>query len=499
MLQRRNWKNMKSVVLMVVMIGLFIQEKTEAVAFDFLPSSSAPEKEFQSKMNAKDYREALHIWNSSLSTTKFGQSADGLAVFSYLVYQNGMPYTGLQILTQGIQPTRLNPKLLKVWSSEVKSSPLVQKGWIQPKGAWRGVFDMEPSRFSSFRNKAQIATAFRSADRLTKDQVNSKARIWWTVATLAPQVNDINSSLRALTLLKNSGQTVIGQDLVALTLGRVLYQKGDITGAQAAYSQVPKSSNFWIEALEERAWADLRKDEFDKALGQVTTLLSPAISPLVGPEPYFMANLMNLKICDYPRLFKTSELFKQRHRPRLAELQQLASGAELPANLANVLERFERQGVSTEAAGPLVSSVPRYAFRDHAFVAAMETRRALINESQKAQDLGLSERITAQSVGQADASKIQAIKRLRVLAQAELKEYRINLNKMHIIEAEVIERLHLDDNLKGERGKLAKADDKGDVLVFPYNTDEVWLDELDNYKARVKDCPVLKGASASTK
>jgi hypothetical protein len=88
-----------------------------------------------------------------------------------------------------------------------------------------------------------------------------------------------------------------------------------------------------------------------------------------------------------------------------------------------------------------------------------------------------------------------ATQRIRVLAQGETKEYRMILNKMHILEAEVIERLHLDDNLKGQRGKLSKTDDSGDVLVFAVKGNETWIDELDNYKARVKDCPTLKGAS----
>ena len=140
------------------------------------------------------------------------------------------------------------------------------------------------------------------------------------------------------------------------------------------------------------------------------------------------------------------------------------------------------------------------------FVRFVESRRQLLIEARRAAELkeavnalggaGELERFESAAARQADRLKQQAWSRVRTLAVGEVREYKTILNKMHIVEAEVIERMHLDDNLKGQRSKLSKNEaDKGDVLVFPYRSDEVWLDELDNYKARVKDCPTLKGAS----
>jgi hypothetical protein len=283
----------------------------------------------------------------------------------------------------------------------------------------------------------------------------------------------------------------------------VLYQRGEIDAALNAYVQIPKSSSLWIESVEERAWAHLRRDDFDKALGETVTLLSPALAPLVGPESYFLANLMSLKACDYPRIFKNSELFKQRQRGRIVELQELADKG-VNKNLNALLDRFEKSGVSLEAAGPIIGSLPRSALRDRIFVKNLEVRKEILSEIGLAQgsELGPSlstSSLLAKGMGsakvRADQGRSLAQRRLRTLAALELKEYRTILNKMHIVEAEVIERLHVDDSLKGERSKLSKNEDQGDVLVFPYRSDEVWLDELDNYKARVKDCPTLKGAS----
>lgn len=487
----------------ILVLTLLMSWQAVAGNFDFVPSGGGPEKEFQSLINAGNYRQALVAWTAAHSGSRFGRSQDGIATYSYLLYQNAMPYTALDLMFRHTQPSKLDPQLLKLWSTELKSSKLVQKGWISTAGAWSSVVNNQ-SVHLNLKNKRETNLAFSKAARLPKDQINAKARIWWQIATNAPQHNDTTSALKALKLLTESGQTVIGQDLVHSVYGRVLYQKGDLTAAQEQFKQIPKSSSLWVESVEEKAWADLRRDDFDQALGEVTTLMSPALAPLVGPESYFLSNLMSLKICDYTRLFKTSELFKKRHRDRLVDLETLAKTGT-NKNLNAVFANFETSGVSAEVAGPLVVSVPRQTYRDAKFVRYMELRRQLLSEISKAKELaelssplgGAAEfhRFETSAQSKADAFRQLAYNRVRVLAKSETAEYRQILDKMHILEAEVIERLHLDESLKGRRSKLAKVDDSGDVLVFPINSSEVWFDELDNYKARVKDCPTLKGAS----
>jgi hypothetical protein len=69
------------------------------------------------------------------------------------------------------------------------------------------------------------------------------------------------------------------------------------------------------------------------------------------------------------------------------------------------------------------------------------------------------------------------------------------IRKLHIVEAEVIQRLHLDENIKGTRAKRENPVPRGsETLSFPV-TKEVWLDELDSYHAEVKDCPKIERAA----
>jgi hypothetical protein len=284
-----------------------------------------------------------------------------------------MQLAGLDILFTKTNPGSLHPQLLKLWNTEIKNSAFVQKGWIQTRGGWKTTHNNEAVTLR-IKNRQDIKNAFARADRISKDNINQKARIWWEIATLAPQINEVDYSLRALKLLKESGQTAIGQDQISSAMCRVLYQKGELDGAIVAWNEIPKSSSLWIEALEEKGWAELRGDDFDKALGHSITLLSPALAPLVGPESYFFANLIALKACDYPRIFKNSETFKKRHSPRLAGLEEIVkTGAN--KNMFATLERFDKNGVSQEAAGPLVEWLPRSAFRDSKFIRFIGKRR----------------------------------------------------------------------------------------------------------------------------
>jgi hypothetical protein len=490
-------------LLILSLVTVLMAQASTAASFESLPATAGPETEFKQLLNSANYRQALLVWGTAHGRSTFGSSPSGVALYAYLLFQNGMPYTALQILTENTQPTQLRSDIQGAWKVELKNSALVQKSLIAMSGGWQVLVD---NRMPQVRlnGPKDVAAAFAQAERIAKEQVNAKARIWWQIATRGAQLGDVNASLKALALLKGSAQTAIGMDLILSTEGRVRYQKGDFTGALAAFTQIPKSSSLWTEAVEERAWTYLRQDDFDKAYGEVATLLMPALSSLVGPETYFLSNLMALKVCDYTRLFKTSETFKKRQKNRLIEIQDLAMKGS-NKNLSAALERFEKSGVSLESIGNLYESIPRSSLRDVQFVRAMESRHQLLAEASvalelKAQSSALGgeaqfERLATSARSHAEHFRPVAIQRMRTLAQRELAEYKMVLNKMHIIEAEVIERLHLDENLKGKRSQVGPVADKGDVMIFPQTSEEVWFDELDNFKARVKDCPTLKGAS----
>lgn len=489
-------------VIAVLSLLLTLSQVTHAGSFDFVPTTSGPEKELKTLLERGMFQPALMTWNTSAGNTSYANTADGKATWAYIVLKNGMPMAAIESLFGQTQPSQLNPKLLALWKIELKNSILVQKGWIRTTGQWKA-YSLQSTPVK-IRNKSDIAKAFSAAQAASSENSNESARILWQIATLAPQINEVDSSLKAIKLLLESGQTLIGRDAVYMAQGRVLYQKKELDAALSAYQQIPKGSNLWMEAVEERAWTYLRKDNYDKAMGTMVTALSPSLSFLGGPESYFLSNLLSLKVCDYKRLFSTSELFKKRHRARLEAEQALAkTGTNDYMN--NALTKFDTNGVSQESAGALVEFLPRQIYRDSQFLRSMGLRRQMLTEmktvakfADQGGALGANSELQARinsNQNKVDSLRQIAVRRMRELAKIDLVEYKVNLNKMHIIEAEVIERMHLDDNLKGQRSKLSKNDTPKDALVFPYDSQDEWADEWDNYEARVKDCPTLKGAS----
>lgn len=484
----------------VLLLFTILSLQAQGLSFEFLPSQSGPEKEFRQLMEGGNFRQALMVWSTSHRNSKFGQSQTGIATWAYVLQQNGLPLKALETLIFETQPKAIDSRLLSLWTTELKNSPYIQKGWIPTVGGWKKIVDNSPVTLK-IKKKKDVTLAFNKADALPNDAVNQKTRIWWQIATLAPQINEVDSAVKALKLIRESGQSIMHTDQVEMALARVLYQKGDLEASLEIYKKIPKGSLFWMDAIEEKAWAHLRQNDFDKALGDVTTALSPALVLFAGPESYFLSNLMSLKVCDYPRIFNTSEAFKKRHRNRLVALQEISTSGT-HKGLVQALEKMESKGPNVEAAGSNLEFLPRAVFHDRKFVQAVELRRELLAEAKKAAELSENakalgdnqdlERIALDA--RAATAKLQktAFERARVLAGQELVQYKKIMNKMHIIEGEVIQRLAVDESLKGKRTKREKVKDSGDVLVFPYDSEEVWMDELDNYKAQVKECPTLQ-------
>ena len=77
-------------------------------------------------------------------------------------------------------------------------------------------------------------------------------------------------------------------------------------------------------------------------------------------------------------------------------------------------------------------------------------------------------------------------------AARSLKEVTSTIQKLNLVEAEAIQRLYMDDNLKAHMPAPSKITKASDELSFPIASGEekeVWMDEVDNYQVRVSGCP----------
>jgi hypothetical protein len=262
---------------------------------------------------------------------------------------------------------------------------------------------------------------------------------------------------------KNSG---VPQDRLLMTKARLLFQDGDMKHALETYQQVPSGSDYWLESLEEKAWAFTRQGEYGNALASLKTLKAPLFEPLVGPEPYFLTGLIHLKVCDYPKIFDSLKEFKEKFRPRLVAIQELSkTGTSQAAREA--VEKLRTQPLEWKTIAVEANLLPRLFHRD------AEMAR-LVKALQKG-----------------NATSANVLARLQQLAQRDMKETGLILQKMQLLEAEVIQRIHIAEK-PGRSNRSSMIARNSDTLVFP-DTDEYWIDELDKYHVNVSGCPGSDG------
>lgn len=99
----------------------------------------------------------------------------------------------------------------------------------------------------------------------------------------------------------------------------------------------------------------------------------------------------------------------------------------------------------------------------------------------------------------ARAKEWQAMESMDPQAHANLKILSETIQKLNIVEAEAIQRLYIDEDLKKSQPSPPNIEKGDGQLSFPVvDNDEIWLDEVDNFKVRVSGCPQREKAQAST-
>ncbi len=249
---------------------------------------------------------------------------------------------------------------------------------------------------------------------------------------------------------------------------RIAFEKGQLDQAINFYEKIPQSSDYWMEALEERAWTAVRKGDHNKALALVTTLTSDLLAPQIGPEPYFLKALLNYKLCHIVGVMEDFQLFKTRYQSREVELEKLVSqdsSSPVTSKALNVLKQKKSQitDIKADDFGADIKNLPRYFYRDTKIISAVESG----NES-------------------------DFKKRLSGLASLDLKEIKGVLQKMQVLETQVVQQVfaYNKEMQKKKSTDFSKKVDKN-ALVFPYSSsNEIWLDEIDSFDAATAECPL---------
>ena len=493
-------------------------KETSSALRKLLKSPTAEQNIFLTFFEKGEMDKALYQWPAAFDGTEFAKTANGKALNSLVLFKNGLKVVGLEQLLAISNPEAIDSSIMTLWKDSI---PDTDPTWALVEVAkWNPAFTTAFGQAAEIRVRARQVYGSDQVAALTelikKTQVDTKERAWlsWQLVLALSTGSDSGVAAKALAVLMKAPNNPVSQDLMTLTAARLLYQNGFLDAAQKYYEKVPKSSDHWFDAQEELGWTFIRKGEPQNTLATTKTLTVPEFASQVGPEPLFLQSLAQLKVCDYPAVVQSLNFFRDRYKMRAKDLMTISDSADNKDVMA-FIERSKKGPVTLAKIGSAAKKLPRYITRDEVLTQAVATESALEKESKQAADLyarslsggtaqvgfqGRLEEFKKAVDMRAQAARSTTYNRVKSLAQEEVNEIAQILQKLHIVEAELLQQISLSNRVadaSATQKAAVKAGSTGskaqDRLVFPAEQ-ETWFDELANYRIDIK-----KGCQAKAK
>ncbi|MDX9730365.1 MAG: hypothetical protein RBT63_01215, partial [Bdellovibrionales bacterium] len=251
-----------------------------------------------------DFEKALYQWPAAFDGTAFSKTSSGRALNALVLFKNGIEVTSLEMLLGIEKPKEIDGFILQRWREAAPDNAPVWASintatWNQ---GWTDVFGIGAEVRVRGRQVYSADQAETVRELIKKTQIDTRERAWlsWQLVIALAQGEDAGVAGKALALLMKAPNNPVSQDLMTMTAARLLFQNGFLDAAIKYYERIGKKSDYWFDAQEEIAWGHIRKGEPQNAIAITRTLVAPAFSSQVGPEPYFLRSLAELKVRDYP-------------------------------------------------------------------------------------------------------------------------------------------------------------------------------------------------------
>ena len=485
---------------------------------------SAEQNILVSFVDQNKFDKALYQWSAAFdrdpASKSFSISPTGRALKAYLLRRAGMPIIALESLLSISEPTRISAPALHIWKEAISDTD-PSWNYISPdvwKSAWTEVFGVATEIKVLGRSIYSAEQVEKVKELIKKAPVNTTERAWleWQLVVGLSLTKDSSTAGKALAHLMTVPNNPVSKDLMVITAARLLFQNGYLDPSIKYYEQVSKSSDYWIDAQEEMAWSYIRKGEPQNSLAITKTLTHPSMAAMVGPEVHFLHALGQLKVCDYPKVIESLNSFRERFKPRTQLMISLATEKAETDQVKSFIQKAKLGKMKLVDLGREAAVLPRHITRDEQLFALIATERELEKEAKMAGDLygrSLSDG-TAQVGFQASLEEIKnavdtrvrnarsaTLGRIKSLAKDEVDETQQMLQKLHVVEAEVIQQIGMADRVVAATSKVSadvkKVGTTGskarDTLWFPAEEKETWFDELANYRVDVsKGCKSVK-------
>lgn len=285
------------------------------------------------------------------------------------------------------------------------------------------------------------------------------------------------------------------EDLALINVARIYYGIQRFDESSRYYSLVPRSSDYWPQALFEAAWANFMQNDLNLTLGQVLTVHSPfyAEDEFI-PEATILRALTFFNLCEYSQVERELLAFEAKAKPMQDELKDFVKQYSTPEGKKLADQAFDAYfgGVKKETVLPK-SMFLRF-LRNQDLLALvkhlqmMEDEEKLIN-AQKSLWLD-SVGAHLKNVFEEDRRRYKQRAGLVLLSEmARMSNYLGDLlTQSQIIRFEVVSAQRSDYQYKVANTDLAETTNRDQVdfatdvnfIFWPFNG-EFWVDELGFY------------------
>ena len=167
------------------------------------------------------------------------------------------------------------------------------------------------------------------------------------LGVLSVQSGDLEGAIarfRELAALPaNDGEEIRIHELATLSLGRLLYETGNVDEALDRYLDIPRDSESFVDSLYEVAWAYVKKGNFQRAKNAIDILLLVEPESSLAPDARLLQGHLLLKLQQYDEATQTYEGVISTYGPVRDKLDELLSRTQDPvAYFDNLLSRSER-------------------------------------------------------------------------------------------------------------------------------------------------------------
>ena len=481
-------------IVVKLLISSLIFMASAEVAAGYFPNTSPKQNKISQQLNQKKYSQALKGFEQAFNDT-YKKSINGQAFHSYLMFKSGLTLNGLRTLINLKQPFKINTHLRGLWAKAVPiNSPVWKIVNVKVSSQWNSVFPYI-GNYNGYLYPHYKLKNLKQLKTLEQKKINSEIMLDWhnyQLGIWSGILDRPNRGINYLNKVPRNSKTV-DQNQLSLAKARLYFQLKNFDKAIIAYQSISKKSDYWATSLEEQAYTYTVSKKDNLSLAKLKSLFNPVLSGFAGPEPYMLTAFNQEQNCDYISSFKTVGKYKQTFLPRAKALQAISKGQITPA-VKHLLSVQTHKNLAWEHSSQFITELPSHFYNDKFLIKYFNGRANLRLEQQKLLPMNISpyfaNPINKYTNARVDYLTNKITKRLAYLAKKDLKAISNITKKMHLIEAEVIQQLHIAKDIK--KASRFKKSNSREVLVFP-DDGELWLDELDKYTASIGFCNKKKG------